>query len=95
MLCSLFILSPYSMTIEKVISHSNNIKLIHRLLTSEETINARMFITLYRVGTAVYDPRPAVAEFLRKEERPNRELDFGLYVERDFIQNFFRENSSF
>lgn len=90
LLCALFIVSPHSMTVEKVISHYNQINSIHRLSTSDETINCRMHITLNGIGTASYDPRPAVAEFLRKKERRYREPDLTLYQQRDFVQKFFR-----
>lgn len=34
------------MTVKKVISHYNQIKSIHRLTTSDEIINSRMFVIL-------------------------------------------------
>ncbi|XP_071053673.1 zinc finger protein 862-like [Onthophagus taurus] len=68
--CVLMVLSPHSMTVEKVISHHNQIKLTHRMSTSEETINAKMFIALNGIGTAHYDPRLAVDEFFAEKGTP-------------------------
>jgi len=92
LLCSLLVTLPHSMTVEKVISHYNQIKSNHRLSTSDETMNSRMFVALNGVGTALYDPRPAVAVFLRKKARRYREPDLTLYSDRDFVRKFFRKD---
>ena len=39
------------------------------------TLNARMEIALNGKGTAHFDPRPSVAEFLQCKQRRNREPD--------------------
>lgn len=84
LVCALFIVSPHSMTVEKVISHYNQFKSIHRSSTSDTTLNSRMSIALNGIGTAYYDPRPAVAEFLKKKERRYREPDLETYSHRNF-----------
>ena len=48
-----------------------------------------MSIALNGIGTAHYDRRPAVAEFLKKKERRYREPDLETYLHRDFVQKFF------
>lgn len=92
LVCALFIVSPHSMTVEKVISHYNQFKSIHRSSTSDTTLNSRMSIALNGIGTAYYDPRPAVAEFLKKKERRYKEPDLETYSHRDFVQKFFRKS---
>ena len=83
------------MTTERVISHYNQIKTDHKSNILEETINNRLFVSLNGVGTANYDPRPAVIEFLKKKERCNREPVIDVYKDRDFVKKFFRENNDF
>jgi hypothetical protein len=79
LLASILVLSPHSMTTERVISHYNQIKSPHRMSLHEDTMNARLYVSLNGVGTACYDPRPAVAEFLRKKDRRYREPEATIY----------------
>jgi len=57
----------------------------------QETMNSRLFISLNGIGTAGYDPRPAVALFLRKKERRYREPHTDVYKNREFVAKFFRQ----
>jgi len=53
---------------ENHLSHYNNIRSSHRLSMSLETVNDRLAISLNGAGTAHFDPRPCVAEFLIAKE---------------------------
>ena len=46
--------------------------------------------TIFGVGTASYDPRPAVAKFLSTKDRRDRSADPSVYAEREFVKKFFR-----
>ena len=63
-LASFLTLTPHSMATERVVSHYNNIKSVKRSSLHQETINGVMNISLNGIGTAYYDPRPAVFTFL-------------------------------
>ncbi len=52
-----------------------------------------MHISLNGKGTAYFDPRPAVCQFLQKKNRQNSQPDQELYKRRDFIKKFFTEES--
>ena len=52
-----------------------------------------MHVSLNGKGTAFYDPRPAVPQFLRKNERRNRLPCDELYKDRDFIKKFFQKEN--
>ena len=80
------------MTTERIISHFNKIKTPGRISLNENTINDSLLISLNGTGTAHFDPRPAVAEFLKKKERRFREPDFETYKNRDFVSTFFRND---
>ncbi|KAL4084293.1 hypothetical protein QTP88_028118 [Uroleucon formosanum] len=92
---TLLIVFLHSITTERVISHYNQIKTIHKIILLEETINYRLYVSLNGVGTAFYDPRPAVIAFLNTKERRYREPDLCTYKNRDFINKFFRKKKPF
>ena len=48
-----------------------------------------MYIALNGTGTALYDPRSAVAKFLESKERRRKLPDQDLYRNQEFIQNIF------
>ena len=81
------------MGIERVVSHYNKLKSIQRASLSSETVNDRLMISINGVGTAGYDPRPAVAAFLQKKDRRSRQPQTDIYQQREFIQKFFRVDS--
>lgn len=81
------------MTVEKGISHNNQINSIHRNSTSYQTINYRMCIALNGNGIDFYNSQPAVAEFFLNEERRYCVPDFGTYLKTDFILKFFCKES--
>ena len=87
-LASFLTLTPHSMATERAVSHYNNIKTVRRTSLQQETINGVMHVSLNGKGTAFYDPRPAVFEFLRKKERSNRQPCDELYKDRDIIKFF-------
>jgi len=93
LLVSFLLLSPHSMTTERIISHFNKIKTSGRISLNEDTMNDRLLVSLNGVGTAHFDPRPAVAEFLQKKDRRFREPTFEIYKTRDFISTFFRPDA--
>ena len=88
-LASFLCLSPHSMATERAVSHYNNIKTTQRSSLSQESINNTMQISLNGVGTANYDPRPAVYTFLQIKDRRDSCPNEQLYKERDFIKKFF------
>ena len=89
LLASFITLTPLSMATERAVSHYNNIRSAHRLSMSSATANARLIIAVNGVGTAHFDPRPAVSAFLAKKERRMREPDFNTYKNREFVSKFF------
>lgn len=90
LLGSFLVVSPHSMGTERVVSHHNKLKSIQRSSLANETVNDRLIISVNGKGTATYDPRPAVAAFLKKKDRRNREPDAEIYQNREFIEKFFR-----
>ena len=92
LLASFVTLTPHSMATERAVSHYNNIRSHHRLAMSNKTVNARLIIALNGVGTAHYDPRPAVCSFLEKKGRRIREPEPKTYQSREFVAKFFRES---
>ena len=75
---------------ERAVSHFNMVRSSHRLSMTEDTVNGRLLISLNGVGTASYDPRPAVAKFLSSKDRRDRNADLSVYAEREFVRKFFR-----
>ena len=61
---------------------------------NEDTRNARLMIALNGTGTAHYDPRPAVQEFLKMHERKHGAPDLELYRNRKYMEKFFRQEYS-
>ena len=86
--------APHNMGTERVVSHHNQIKSIHRESTTEETITKRMSVSINGVGTAKYDPRPAVIRFLEAKDRRFRSSDFEIYQNRDFVKKYFRSETT-
>lgn len=94
LLGSFLVVSPHSMGTERVVSHHNKLKSIQRSSLTNETVNDRLIISVNGVGTARYNPRPAVAAFLKKKDRRYREPQGEIYQNRDFINKFFRADSA-
>jgi hypothetical protein len=92
LLGSFLVVSPHSMGTERVVSHHNKLKSSHRESLTNETVNDRLIISVNGAGTASYDPRPAVAAFLKKKDRRFREPQ--AYQTRDFIAKFFRVDNA-
>ena len=90
LLGSLLVLTPHSMGTERTVSHFNLIRSTHRLSMAKDTTNSRLLVALNGVGTASYDPRPAVAKFLSTKDRRDRSADPSVYAEREFVKKFFR-----
>src|SRR5271163_2401063 len=63
-LAAIATLTPHSMQTERIVSHHNLIMDDNRSCMAPETINARLHVALNGVGTASYDPRRAVVDFL-------------------------------
>ena len=92
-LASFLTLTPHTMATERAVSHYNNIKTMRRTSLKQEKINGVMHVSLNGRGTAFYDPRSAVFEFLRKKERRNRQPCDELHKDRDFIKKFFQKEN--
>ena len=69
LLASFFAVTPHSMGTERVVSHYNRTSL------KLETINNILHISLNGKGTVFFDPREAVAEFLKRKERGQSKPD--------------------
>ena len=90
-LASFLTLTPHSMGTERTVSHYNNIKTSNRASLSQQSINSIMHISLNGKGTAFFDPRNAVAEFLKQKERHDRQPEQEIYQTRSFIKKFFQK----
>ena len=86
-------LTPHSMATEGAVSHYNNIKTSSRASLKPESINSYRHVSLNGRGTAYFDPRPAVYEFLKSKDRRNKEPTAESYREREFIKKFFSSDS--
>ena len=78
---------------ERALSHYNQIKSNHRLSTKTDTVLERMFVSMNGVGVAHYDPRPAVAHFLRTKERRWGNPTPEVYAKQEFVRSFFRSGA--
>ena len=87
LLASFFAVTPHSMGTECVVSHYNRIKTEDRTSLKLETINNILHISLNGKGTVFFDPREAVAEFLKRKERRQSKPDTELF-------KFFRDSSA-
>lgn len=94
LLAAMAALTPHSMQTERCVSIYNNIRSTTCLSMSAETANHRLQIAVNGKGTAFFDPRKSVADFLKLKERRYRESDVDVYSKREFVQKFFREDSS-
>ena len=94
LLSSLLCVAPHSMGTERAVSHYNTIRSSHRLGMHLAAANDRLMISVNGVGTASYDPRPAVAEFLTVKQRRNKHPDPTIYKQREFVKKFFRPAGS-
>ena len=79
---------PHSMQTERMISVCN--KTPNRQSMHIDTVKSRMFIALNDIGTAKYDPRETVGEFLKRKDRRQSEPDCDLYKKREYVAKFFR-----
>ena len=75
---------------ERAVSHYNQIKSTHRLNTNTDTVLGRMLVSMNGVGVGGYDPRPAVAHFLRAKERRWGNPTPEVYAKQEFAKSFFR-----
>lgn len=83
-------ITPDSMRVERAVSCLNNFKTPDRASTVLDTLSDRMTISLNGRGTAEYDPRPAVAKFLKKKERRHKQPDIDTYKRQPFVAKFFK-----
>lgn len=86
--------TPHSMGTERAVSHFNAIRSHHRLSMARDTVNARMLLALNGVGTASFDPRPAVAQFLNEKTRREKLPHLCVYTKRAFVAKFFRSSGN-
>ena len=84
-LAAFLTLTPHSSATERIVSYYNNVKTPGRASLKSQTILSVMLVSLNGKGTAVFDPRPAVYEFLKRKERRNREPSNEHFQNRDFI----------
>ena len=81
---------PHSMQTEKMISVYNRLLPPNRQSMHLDTVKSRMLNALNGIGTAQYDPREAVGEFLKRKDRRQREPACDLYKKREYVAKFFR-----
>ena len=60
--------TPHSMVVERTVSHYKIFLNDKRLSMPLQSANNRLLIALNGVGTAFFDPRPAVTLFLQRKE---------------------------
>lgn len=91
---AILVTCPHSMITERAVKHHTILKTDIRSSMDRLTVNKILIISMNGVGTAYYDPRPAVCKFLRSKERRKKNVDLTLYKSCDFVKKFFRlENS--
>ena len=78
---------------ERVVSHYNRVKTEDRTSLKLATINNILHISLNGKGTVFFDPREAVAEFLRRKERRQSKPDTELFKCREYMKIFIRDSS--
>jgi len=84
-------ITPHSCGPERAVSCHTILKSNKQSCYSRDAINSRMYITLNSTGTANFDPRPAVAKFLRTKERRYNLPDQECYKNRPFVKIFFEK----
>ena len=89
-LMALLVMVPHSMQTERMISVYNKIVTPNRQSMHIDAVKSKMLIALNGIGTAKYDPREAVGEFLKRKDRRQREPDCDLYKKREYVAKFFR-----
>lgn len=85
---------PHSMGTERVVSHFNKVESLHRRSQDIDTVAQRLVVSINSIGTAHFDPRPAVVRFLTKKDRRFRPADFEVYKNCEFVRKFFRTETS-
>ena len=85
--------TPHSMGTKRVVSYYNRVKTEDRTSLKLETVNNILHISLNGKGTVFFDPREAVAEFLKRKERRQSKPDTELFKCREYMQKFFRDSS--
>ncbi|ESO06008.1 hypothetical protein HELRODRAFT_160114 [Helobdella robusta] len=85
---------PHSMITELVISWHTELKSDLRSSMSRNTVNDRLCIALNAIGTANFDPRPVVADFLSSKTRRSTLPDDELYQNREFVKKFFNTENN-
>ena len=88
-------LTPHSSNAERAVSYHTALKGPKQSSLSREAINSRMYIAINSPGTAHFDPRPAVARYLREKERRIRLPDSELYQNEFFTKRFFSKETTF
>lgn len=81
--------TPYSSGPERAVSVHTTLKTAKQSGYSRNALNSRMYIALNGIGTALYDPRPAVAKFLEEKERRKKLPDAEVYQDQEFVKKFF------
>lgn len=94
MLGAFSVTSPHSMNTERAVSHFNKNKSIHQENADTNRVSQRLNISLNCVGTAHFDPRPAVIAFLEKKDRRFRPADIEIYQTHDFTKKCFRKETT-
>ena len=89
LLGAFLVVTPHSMATERVVSHYNRVKTYDRSSLKQSTINNILHISLNGSGTSFFDPREAVAEFLKRKTRRNSTPDAKLFKDREYMKKFF------
>lgn len=86
-------ITPHSAGPERAVSVHTALKSNKQSSYSREAMNSRMYIALNGKGTALYDPRPAVAKILEAKERRRKLPDSELYQNHEYIKHFFSKDT--
>lgn len=87
--------TPHSAGPERAVSVHTTLKTNKQSSYSRKALNSRMYIALNGVGTALFDPRPAVAKFLEVKERRRKLPDEEIYQNQEFTKKFFQKTLTY
>ena len=86
--------APHSMVVERVVSMYNKVKTSDRSTISISSLRNNLLVSINGVGTAHFDPLPAVGKFLNDKDRRLSQPNVNKYVgKREFTKKFFHPDN--
>ena len=80
--------TSFCVKLERMISVYNNFAGPNGQSMNAETVNSRMHVAGNGKGTAEYDSRKALVEFLKKKKRRQGVLNYDAHQKQKFFVNF-------